>query len=534
MTLPIELGKRSTKGTTNVFLGMVVSTAILAVGSIVISNLLGSELYGLYAKCQVPIGFLNLCVSFGVYFGIMKYLSQYHHRNETEKIRKIITSGFTFIAISSSIFALISFLLSNSLADFIGSPNAGLLIQVLSLTVFTDALLSISMFTFVSLEKTKYYTALLIFQAVLATVISPLLIVIGFSPLGAIIGYTSASLCSSVLAMFVVFFLIWKRLGADSAEHRPLGETKMLIRYGFPLYLRDLVLMGIRTHFLNFLILLYISNDLFGNYKVALNFQTALNFIYVPISTILFPTFSKLDIKSDRESLKTMFVSSAKYTSLLIAPVIAALLALSEPLVFTLYKIEAYSLAPFYLSLSALTFIYAAFGQTSIVQLLGSQGQTGKTMILGIVSAVLALVLALILVPRLQIVGLIVSLIISGFPTVVLGSWWVKKLYNFSIDWNQTGRILACSFCASIVTFAIFRYFLPSNLLGLVIGLTIFLTLFLVLSPLMGAIIMNDISNLRSLISETASIRKVLEIPLWLLSKSCGFADRVKKKKQNV
>jgi O-antigen/teichoic acid export membrane protein len=330
------------------------------------------------------------------------------------------------------------------------------------------------------------------------------------------------------VAIFIVLLSVWRRLGSDSAEHKPLSETKTLIQYGFPLYLRDLVLVGIRTHLLNFLIVLYTSDILFGNYKVALNFQTALNFVYVPISTILFPTFSKLDIKSDRETLKTMFVSSVKYTSLLIVPVITALLALSEPLVFTLYNMEEFSLAPFYLSLSALTFIYAAFGQTSIVQLLGSQGQTRKTMLLGIASAALALVLALILIPHLQIAGLILSLIISGSPTVILGSWWVKKLYDFTIDWNQTGKILACSFCTCIITFVTFRFFLSSNLLGLAIGLVIFLTLFFILSPLMGAINIDDICNLRSLFSETPIIGRAMEIPLWLLSKSCKFADRVK------
>ncbi len=221
-------------------------------------------------------------------------------------------------------------------------------------------------------------------------------------------------------------------------------------------------------------------------------------------------------------------MSSVKYTSLVVVPATVALVVLSEQMVSTLYG-EAYTLAPFYLSLSVLSFLYAAFGQYSITTLLNGQGETKKSMILGLANAALILPLALILIPRFQIVGLIISLIVSVSPSLIIGSWWVKKLYNVSINWNQAWRILTCSLVTGMLTFATIRYFALSNLLGLAIGFLVFSSSFIILAPLMGVINLDDISNLRAVFSETGRISTVLEIPLRISSKFCKSADHSKK-----
>lgn len=60
-----------------------------------------------------------------------------------------------------------------------------------------------------------------------------------------------------------------------------------------------------------------------------------------------------------------MFRASAKYTSLVIVPITALVIVLAKPLVSTLYD-ATYESAPFFLSLSALVFLYVGLGQFSI------------------------------------------------------------------------------------------------------------------------------------------------------------------------
>lgn len=525
MTLPMDLGKISARGSLNLFLGIVISNVILAVGAIVVARLLGSVSYGLYTLSFFPTAFLGLFVGFGVRNAIIKYSAQFNHHNETEKVKTIVTSGMIFIAISSSIFALFSFFISGWLANVFARPYAKSLIEIYSLTILTDALIVVSQSVFIGLEKTHYYSMLLIFQAILRTTITPILIVIGLGSLGAVAGYAAASLVTSVLGVFIVYFFIIKRLHSNSAELRLLSKFRMLIDYGFPLYVRNLVVVGFQFHFLNLLMAIYASNILIGNYKVALNFHVLVSFFAIPIATVLFPAFSKLEFGSDQKATKTIFASSVKYTSLIVVPAAVALIVLSEQLVSTLYG-QTYTSASLYLSLSAISFLYTAFGLYSIPAFLNSQGETKKNLILGLANVALVLPLALTLIPRFQIVGLIISSIVSVSPSIIIGSWWVKKLYNISIDWNQAWRNLFCSFVTGMLTFAIIRYFALSNLLGLVIGFLVFSSSFFISAPLIGVINLDDISNLRAIFAETGKISTVLEIPLRLSSKFCEFVAR--------
>lgn len=50
-----------------------------------------------------------------------------------------------------------------------------------------------------------------------------------------------------------------------------------------------------------------------GNYQVAMNFMVLISFFTTPISTVLFPAFSKLSPERDEEALHTVFQSSIKY-----------------------------------------------------------------------------------------------------------------------------------------------------------------------------------------------------------------------------
>jgi len=520
MTLLTDLGKASAKGSLNLFFGIVISNVILAVGAIVMARLLGSAFYGLYTLSSVPAAFFGLFIGFGVRNAMVRYLAQFNHHNETERVKTIVASGLIFVAISSSIFVLFSFVLSGWLAEVFARPYAKSLIELYSLTIITDALTVAAQSVFVGLEKTQYYCIILIFQAILKTVISTSLIVIGLGTLGAVAGYAVASLGTSVFGTLIIYFFIIRRLHLNFTELNLLSNLRMLISYGFPLFVRNLVDTGFRMHFLNFLMVIYASNILIGNYQVALNFQVLVSFFAIPIATVLFPAFSKLNFESDHKVLKTIFAYSVKYTSLIVVPATTVLIVLSEQIVSTVYG-QSYTLTPLYLSLSALSFVYAAFGQYSISAFLNSQGETRKTMILGIANVALVLPLAFILIPRFQIIGLILALIISVSPSVVIGSWWIKKLYNISISWNQAWRILACSFVTGALTFTIVGYFALSNLLELTIGLLVFSFSFIILAPLMGVINLNDISNLRAVFSETGRLSTLLEIPLRLSSKIC-------------
>ena len=69
-----------------------------------------------------------------------------------------------------------------------------------------------------------------------------------------------------------------------------------------------------------------------GNYYAASYFSVLLTFVSIPISTALFPVFSKLKPEKEPDLVKTVFASSVKYTAVLLVPATMMLITLATPL----------------------------------------------------------------------------------------------------------------------------------------------------------------------------------------------------------
>jgi len=104
-----------------------------------------------------------------------------------------------------------------------------------------------------------------------------------------------------------------------------------MLPYGVPLSLSSII-VGFMGQLYNFVMASSCSNLMIGNYRSAVQFSVLLTYLTVPISTVLFPTFAKLDPQHELQLLKTVYTSSVKYTALLIVPATTAIMTLSKPM----------------------------------------------------------------------------------------------------------------------------------------------------------------------------------------------------------
>jgi len=81
-----------------------------------------------------------------------------------------------------------------------------------------------------------------------------------------------------------------------------------MLKYGLPLSI-SAILGGSLTQFYNFLIAIYCTDIMIGNYQVALGFAALITFFSTPIATVLFPAFSKLNAQKETETLRNVFSS---------------------------------------------------------------------------------------------------------------------------------------------------------------------------------------------------------------------------------
>jgi O-antigen/teichoic acid export membrane protein len=278
------------------------------------------------------------------------------------------------------------------------------------------------------------------------------------------------------------------------------------------------ILNGIVTQFQNFLVAIYVTNQLIGNYSIATNFAVLITFFATPITTVLFPAFSKLNAQKEKEMLGNVFQFSVKYAALLVVPATTLIIVLSQPAIFTLFG-EKYAEAPLYLSLYAMIYLYSAIGSLSNGPLINSQGKTKTNLKLNLVTLATALPLSIILIPTYEITGLITTTLVSRFPSTVIGLWWIKTHLVAKINLSSSARILLSSTLAATITYIAISQLSQSPWIILITGTLIFLATYMIAVPLMGAINKTDIQNLKEMLKALGPLAPILNTPLNIIEK---------------
>jgi O-antigen/teichoic acid export membrane protein len=301
---------------------------------------------------------------------------------------------------------------------------------------------------------------------------------------------------------------------------------KMLLRYGLPLSISTIV-SGFLAQFYNVLVAIYCTDLIIGNYQVALNFAFIVTFFVMPVITVLLPAFSKLDCQKEQETLGNVFQFSVKYASLLIVPIAFAVIALSQPGVSTIFGAK-YSNTPLYLALYVVTFIYTAFGYLSVENILKSQGKTDVNMKLTLITSGISLALNLVLIPTFGILGLLVTNIVAGIPSLLIALWWIKKKFGASIDWGSSIRIVLASAAAAAVTYVAVTQLSISSWITLIIGAVIFFAAYLVTTPMLGAITRADVQNFKEMAKGLGPLALLFNLPLSLIERITNIFQKQK------
>ncbi|MFW6117274.1 MAG: flippase [Thermoproteota archaeon] len=522
MSKAVKMAKVSAKGGFHLFLGMAVSSLISAAGTIIIIRLLTPAQYGLYTKVLTVPAMLTLFQNLGVNQAVIKFLSQFRSQNRPGEARKIVGSGLFFQSLLSAALFLVAFSLSGVFAQNVfGRPEIQPLIQLASFAVLANVLFYSSSAVFTGYERMEYVSLVKVVQSIAKSVLTPLLIILGYGVFGALLGYVGGGLATSTVVILVAYYFFYRKTGPREGSWEVGHILKMMLTYGVPLSL-SLLVSGFLTQFYNFLAARYVSDILFGNYQAANNFTVLITFFTMPVTQVLFPAFSKLNPDRESETLRTVFQASIKYGALLVVPASALVITVSHSLVYTLFGSE-WLLAPVFLSLICLRFLYSGVGNLTFSNLLKGQGKTKQVLFFTLASLGLGLPLSLILIPLYGIYGLIFTTLVAPVPSLVLMSWWVKKNYGFTVKYTASAKIYIASALAAAPTSLLLRQCNLPSWMELALGSTVFLVIYLVAAPLIGALQQNDIINLKKMTGHLGPFTYLLHLLLDITQKIRNF-----------
>lgn len=527
------MGKVSATGSFQLFIGKSTSTIIMAIGTIILARLMIPAEYGLYTIALVPSITMSLFHDWGINQAMTKYIAHYKAIDRDEKIRDIITAGLIFKVATGLVLTFLTIFLGGFIAKSIfNRPETTSLISIASIGIISESLLTASQSNFTGFERMELNSFALICQSIIKSTAAPLLVLLGYGALGAVLGYALSFLLAGVIGVIMLYFLLFKNLKKPNPRQTDKIKTlKTMLHYGVPLSLSTII-GSLLLQFYAFLMVFYCNDVMIGNYQIAVNFSIFVTFFTFPILTVLFPAFSKLDPKSELHLLRTVFASAVKYAAMFLVPVTMGIIVLSEPMVSTLFG-QKWVYAPFFLTLYVIINLLVLFGSQILQSFLAAIGETKILLKLSLLNLSFGIPLAFILIPTYGVVGVILGTLFGGIPSLFWGLYWLWKHYNVKPNFKISAKIFLAAAVAMMVTYFSLNLLATAEWIKLAIGVILFLTIYILAAPIIGAIDQIDIQTLRTMFSGLGVISKLINIPLTLAEKA-ATSKKLKNEKQQL
>lgn len=520
MSKAADIGKVSATGSFHILWGLVISTVISSVATIFVARLLGSDLYGLYGIVLIAPTLIGVFRDWGVNSAMVRYAAQCRGEGRDCDVRSIFVSGLIFEIAMGLALSAVSFGLSGFLAaDVFHRPTLAPLIELASISILATGIVNAASAAFTGVEKMEHYSIMVIIQSIFKTIIMIALVIEGLGAAGAVTGYTAAYAIAGTSGLLLMYTIYRKLPRPDTRKLEIKGYTKTMLTYGTPLSFSSIV-GGFQSQFYAFLLPIYYvsSNIAIGNYSIASTFIVLIAFFATPITTMLFPAFSKLNPEKDKDDLKNVFQFSIKYASLLVLPVATLVMCLAQPAVATLFG-NTYSSAPLFLALLAIAYVYPAFGSLTTGNFILSQGKTRFNLYLTLLTAAIGFPLGYLLIMHFGVLGLIITSLTAGIPSTVIILFWINRHYGLTVEWKSSTKILASSLAAAALTYALVAILPFSSWIRLIIGLVFFAAIFVIAALLTRTLNRVDLENLRAMTSELGAIGKTINRILNLMEK---------------
>lgn len=485
-------------------IGSITSTVVSALSLFIVGRILGPELYGLYTISMVIPLLLVLFVNPGMSEGIIKFSTSLQLKGEKNKLGTLLLHSLFLKMVLASIAFLVCFIFSEQLASSIfNRPEISGFVQIASLLIIFQAIREVIDSAFIGLDKTEFNAITTSIQAITKAIISVVLVILGLAIIGALIGYVLGYIIACLLGIY--FFIVKIHIPLDNSNARGdfSNNLKMLISYGFPLYVSVLI-VNFTIQYQYVLLALFTSNLEIGNFRAAANFEIIVISLSVPFALTLLPAFSKIEKR--KKAVKKFFKLSVKYSTMAVLPIIVMLMIYAEEIIQITYG-KSYELAPAFLSLYVISYLFAGLGSMVFWSFFNGLGETKINLRIILTTSIIQIVLATVLTWLLKANGMILTLILSSLIGTLYSLYTAKKLFEIEIDAKIIMRIYIASLVSAVPLFFIKEVPLYSNLIKVLLAAAIYVVIYLLIIPITKIITLTEIEEMKKIMEKIKPLK---------------------------
>lgn len=445
---------RTSRDALVVFVGNFLSTLFLALSAIVVARLLQPENYGVYSVSLVVSNVLLLFTDFGIDSALVKYVSKFNTLRREEIVREVVIKGLMLKILIVSAVSIVNYLFALEFSTLLAErPELSYYVSLTAILTFSTALANSSLAIITALGRMKLRSAIMVIQSLTKLALSPLLVLVGFSVLGALLGHIASYVvsCGAGLAIILNYYIKLRKPSGD------IIRSSDLIRFGLPLYLSS-ILSIVLQRFQYVMLARVATNAELGNMNAANQFISLITLTIAPFSITLFPTFSGLEVRGAWRDINKLLNNVLKYMCLFTVQVALMIGAFSQDVVRFIYG-RLYVTAPLYLTLMSIGYVYAPFTVT-LTALLSGLGRTRDLLYSSVIQLLIMTPVSYLLILSAGPEGYAVALSLTGLPALTYLLLVTRKI-NIDISWKPLIKIYVISF--SSVLIAIPTHYLIEN-----------------------------------------------------------------------
>jgi O-antigen/teichoic acid export membrane protein len=391
--------------------------------AILITNNYGAQFFGQYVTALLVLEILSIVSRLGVDTSVIRLLSSFVVKNETAKIHKLYLRSSLILLLSSSIFALFTFLFSDDIAQLLNASSSHL--KLISYVVVPIVLYYLNAQSLRGLKKIAAFSFLNNVALVLGTLI---LVLTGDAIFNSqklpVFAYVS-----SVVLMTILSFFLWYKY----SRHYKLDldekiiSSKELVKMSIPLLLGQsmMLIMGkIDVLMLGAII----DQESVGIYNAALKVSMLAYVGLMAINSIAAPKFAELNESGNFKALKSLVQKSTKTIFWITFPVVL-IFALFPSQILSIFG-EEFKIASYSLIILSIGKMFSAICGSvgTLLQMSGNQKYFQNVLI---AAAILNVALNNILIPNYQLLGAAIASLVSNVFWNILMVIYIKRKFGF-------------------------------------------------------------------------------------------------------
>lgn len=485
----------------------------------ILATLLGPSAYGIFGLVTPFQGVFQILSSGGLPPAIAKYVSEYNALNQKECASHVIYTALKIMIIFGLLFGIIMiFLIAPFLADFYKKPEALLPFQLIGLIIPFSALVGGLRGAFQGIYKMEYIVYTKGVEQISMILFSTLLVILGLSTFGAVLGSVFAFIVSLISAIIIFKkylneYFLNPSLNSKLSFKDEIKLANKLIFYAIPVSITALAEMGVYTVCTMIMGVFLVSSSI-GIFTAADPIARLPLIISVSISTTILPAVSEAYATKNKYSLNRYVNNSYKYGMFFVIPACVGIAIFSKEILglifFTnpTYMQGALSLSILVIGMTFYS-IYAI--SSSIVQGIGNPKIPMYFLLLGVV---ITFLLGWYLIPIYGIVGGAIATTVASIVMMV-----PMFLIQFKITKTKAPYKFIIKITISSLLMIVPYMVLPKNSYGLIMGMIICPIIYLIALTFLKTLDSDDIEWFKNIFSKTGFLKKYIYKILDLMGK---------------